>query len=120
MARSAIAFPALLLACFVLLELGFAEHIPEPAPGYDSSLELCIKKMTEECGIQTFQYIFHRGPEITDACCDVLVKFGHPCHSEFIEVVLSTDKFASHEAEILRKSTAAWKRCRAIVEKRAI
>ncbi|KAF8027515.1 hypothetical protein BT93_E0421 [Corymbia citriodora subsp. variegata] len=77
--------------------------------------------MTEECGIQTFQNIFHHSPDITDACCGVLVKkFGRPCHSLFIEIVLSTGKFASHEAEIIRKSTAAWKRCRGIVEKAGI
>ncbi|XP_039159318.1 protein DOWN-REGULATED IN DIF1 11-like [Eucalyptus grandis] len=116
MARSTIAFPALLLACFALLKLGFAEHVPQPAPGYDDSLELCIKNMTEECGIEIFQNIVHKGPPITDACCSVLLKFGHPCHSELILAVLSTGKFAPHEAEILQKSAAAWKRCRSIVE----
>ncbi|KAI3426700.1 Tr-type G domain-containing protein [Psidium guajava] len=116
MAKSTIAFSALLLACFALFELGFAKHIPQPAPGYDSSLELCIKNMTEECGIEIFQNIVHKGPEITDSCCGVLLKFGHPCHSELILAVLSTGKFASREVEILQKSTAAWKRCRSIVE----
>ncbi|XP_030473020.1 protein DOWN-REGULATED IN DIF1 11-like [Syzygium oleosum] len=116
MARSAIAFPALLLAFFVLLELGLAKQAREPAPGYDSSIEPCLKNMTEECGIEVFQNIFHKGPEITDSCCGVLLKFGHPCHSELIEIVLSTGKFATREAEILQKSTAAWKRCRSIVE----
>ncbi|KAI6669146.1 hypothetical protein NL676_004031 [Syzygium grande] len=116
MAKSTIAFSALLLACFVMFELGLAEDAHQPAPGYDSSIEPCLKNMTEECGIEIFQNIFHKGPEVTDACCGVLLKFGHPCHSELIEIVLSTGKFAPRESEILKKSTATWKRCRSIVE----
>ncbi|KAI3426698.1 Tr-type G domain-containing protein [Psidium guajava] len=116
MAKFTSAFSVLLLACFALFELRFSEHIPQPAPGYDSSFEQCIKSMTEECGIEIFQNIFHKGPEITDSCCGVLLKFGHPCHSELILTALSTGRFVSREAKILQKSTAAWKRCRSIVK----
>lgn len=114
MAKSTIVSAVLLLACTVVV-LKPALAAVEPAPAYDVSLEACIKKMTQKCGLELFHNIFHDGPDVSDSCCSTLVEMGDPCHSEFVDVVLSNDKFYARTAEYLKRSSDAWKRCKSIV-----
>ncbi|KAI3407836.1 Prolamin_like domain-containing protein [Psidium guajava] len=113
MAKSTIVSSVLLLVCIVVPKTVLAAV--EPAPGYDVSLEACIKKMTQPCGLELFHNIFHDGPDVSDSCCGILVEMGDPCHSEFVDVVLSNDNFYARTADYLKRSLNAWKRCKSIV-----
>ncbi|KAL3742345.1 hypothetical protein ACJRO7_017768 [Eucalyptus globulus] len=113
MAKHTIVASVLLLVCIAVSKPALAAV--EIAPAYDDSLKGCDKQMTQPCGRELFHNIFQDGPDVSNSCCGILVKMGGPCHSEFVDVVLSKKQFHARTAEYLKRSINTWKRCKSIV-----
>lgn len=88
---------------------------PEPRPGFYKYIELCLRKITTECGAIIYYNDYSTLPlSVSETvCCKRLVAMGRPCHEDMYNITLKLPelRYARRASVRLLRSSQMWDAC---------
>ncbi|KAI4376155.1 hypothetical protein MLD38_013945 [Melastoma candidum] len=73
--------------------------------------QICQQIPDAICGRQIVDNIFHNIGNLTETCCDALLRLGEECHNTLVERRIAAGGYEKDVVNVIERSFGAWKGC---------